>query len=279
MASAVPTGSAGAPKIPDPGQAGPYAVGHASMMLHDSARPCDLGDRPIPVEVFYPVDPASITAATPEAIYPLDPISHVWPETVSSDWEAYGLDPAFEEPPASVNKPFPLVIFSPGWGTPIWAHIFQGTRLASHGFVVAILYHYGDAWFPWEQFDHISMACVNRPLDVSYLLTHLLALNGTPGQLLSGLINPDRIAASGWSLGGYASMVLAGGIDNVGDYFNQSPWIDFFGYPPAESMIPLYPDPRIKRSSLSTAPTRFWSFMSLPGSRSPPWGSERNGRP
>jgi hypothetical protein len=39
-------------------------------------------------------------------------------------------------PPA--DGPFPLVMFSPGWGGPAWSAIFLGTRLASHGFVVAI---------------------------------------------------------------------------------------------------------------------------------------------
>jgi dienelactone hydrolase len=214
-------------------------------MLYDPSRPCDLGDRPIPVEVFYPVDPASITASSPEAIYPLDPISGVWPPTVSSDWEPYGNDRAYEHPAPSSRKPFPLVVFSPGWGGPIWGHNFLAGRLASHGFIVAVLYHYGDAWFWWEQFDHITVACLNRPLDVSLVLTHLLAKNSTPDDLFHGLMDPDRIAASGWSLGGFASMALAAGVDNIG--FNMETELYPWEPPsPPETYVPIAADPRIK---------------------------------
>lgn len=246
MASIAPVGSVGAPKVPDPGQIGPYAVGHVAFILQDPSRTCDMGARPIPVEVFYPVDPSSITASTAEAVYPLDPINGVWPLTVSSEWEAFGIDPAFEGPPASVKRPFPLVVLSPGWGGPVWVHLFQGTRLASHGFVVAIMYHYGDAWFPNEQFDHIAVACLNRPLDVSFVLTDLLAKNSAPEGLLSGLIDPELVAASGWSLGGFASMALAAGVDNIG--YNMETEVDpvVDGPPPPESYRPIPADPRIK---------------------------------
>jgi len=246
LASVLATmGSAGGNKLPDPGQVGPYAVGHTSFKLFDSNRPCDLGARPIPVEVFYPVDPGTITAATPEAVYPLDPINSVWPLTYSSDWEAYGIGRAYEGPAVSSGKPFPLVVFSPGWGGPIWGHNYLGTRVASHGFVVAIMYHYGDAFFIDEQFDHIAVACLNRPLDVSFVLTDLLARNATPGGLLSGLINPARVAASGWSLGGYASMALAAGVDNIG-YNMESELYPWEPPCPPETYVPIYPDPRIK---------------------------------
>jgi hypothetical protein len=65
---------------------------------------------------------------TPEPVYPLDPINGYWPDTVSSDWEPYGNDRAYEGPPPSAGKPFPLVVFSPGLGCPIWAHNFLAGR-------------------------------------------------------------------------------------------------------------------------------------------------------
>jgi hypothetical protein len=245
-ASAAPTKNpARTATVPDPGQVGPYAVGHTSLMLSDPTRPCDLGPRPIPVEVFFPVDLSTITASTPEAVFPLDPIGGRWPTTVSSEWELYGNDKAYEEPLPSSAKPFPLVVFSPGWGDPIWGHNFLAGRLASHGFVMAVMYHYGDGFFPWQQFDHIATASLNRPQDVSFVLNHLLFRNAEPGDLLEGLMDPERVAASGWSLGGYASMVLAAGIDNVGDFFAE-PAGNFMGDPPPETLVGLDPDPRIK---------------------------------
>jgi predicted dienelactone hydrolase len=232
---------------PDPGQKGPYAVGFTSFVLTDPSRPGD-GDvfahRPIPVYVWYPVDPGSITASTPEAVYPLDPLYKTWMLSTSSDWEKYGIDGAYQEAPPSAHAPFPLVIFSPGWQGEAWAHISDATRLASHGFVVAVLYHFGDGWWPWEPFDHIALAAWNRPRDMSFALTDLLAKNSNAGSPFHGLMQPDQVVASGWSIGGYASMALAGGDDIVCDHFTDD-WVGM-GPPPPETCTPTYPDPRFK---------------------------------
>jgi dienelactone hydrolase len=232
----------------DPGQAGPYAVGHASFKFADPSRPCDIGARPIPVEVFYPVDPSSITASTPTAAFPLDPVNNfvVPAYTTSPDWEVFGNDRAYENPPPSSKRPFPLVVFSPGWGTGISVHSYLAGRLATHGFVVAVMYHYGDWWWPWEQFDHIGLAMLNRPKDMSFVLDQMLIKNAKSGDPLKGFINPERVAACGWSLGGYASMVLAAGISSAGEIWTFPGWMDFMGPPPAGTLVPLPPDPRIK---------------------------------
>jgi predicted dienelactone hydrolase len=44
--------------------------------------------------------------------------------------------------------------------------LYLGPHLASHGFVVALVYHYGDAFWAWEKFDNIAVGMINRPLDV-----------------------------------------------------------------------------------------------------------------
>jgi predicted dienelactone hydrolase len=236
-----------APPVADPGAPGPFLVGHTSFVLTDLSRPGgpDFEFRPVPVEVWYPVDAADVTAGTPEAVYALDVLYGLAPQTLSSDWEKYGIDRAFEGPTPSVARPFPLVVFSPGWGAAAWFHISLGTRLASHGFVVAILYHYGDWVWPWEPFDHLGIASWNRPRDVSFVLSDLLVKNeGGSGHLLSGTIRPDQVAASGWSLGGYASMVLAGGDDSVCDKVAEA-W-DPADPPPDWTCSPSWPDPRIR---------------------------------
>jgi hypothetical protein len=134
-------------------------------------------------------------------------------------------------------------MFSPGWGLPAWFNMFVGTRLASHGFVVAAVTHFGDGWFPWEPWDHIALAALNRPLDISYALTSLLEQSGTAGNLLHGAVRPFEVAASGHSLGGYAAMTLAGGDDSVCDSFYDDP---IFEDPPPSTCVPSLPDPRIK---------------------------------
>ena len=231
-------------------QPGPYKAGFTAFVVDDPSRPGDGSTflaRPIPVYVWYPVDPETVEGMTPDAVYPLDPLYMTSLLSTSSDWEAVGMDPAWQEPLPSANAPFPLVMISPGWGAPAWMHMSYGTRLASHGYVVAVLYHFGDQWWPWEPpFDHISMACWNRPRDVSFALTELLARNETPGDLLEGAVLPDKVAASGWSLGGYASMVLAAGDDNVCELFLDPMWVEMFGPPPPETCSATPADPRIK---------------------------------
>ena len=101
-----------APSAPDPAQKGPYAIGHTSFVLSDSSRSGapDFLYRPIPVSVWYPVAPATIQSSTSEASYLWDPIYNSsqlpWPASVSSNWEPYGIDRAYQEPtPASVRHP------------------------------------------------------------------------------------------------------------------------------------------------------------------------------
>jgi hypothetical protein len=45
----------------------------------------------------------------------------------------------------------------------------------------------------------------------------LLERNETSGDLIYQLIDPEKLAASGWSLGGYAAMSLVAGDDLVCD--------------------------------------------------------------
>jgi hypothetical protein len=172
--------------------------------------------RPIPVHLFYPAD---VGSSTIPAIYPLDQIHFAFPPflTFSMEWEAQGIDPAYQEPPLSGDGPFPLVLFSPGWGMSALSGLYIGTRLASHGLLVALIYHYGDGAAFYEPFDNLAVAAVNRPLDVSFTLTELLERNRTAGDLIYQSIDPGKVAASGWSLGGYAAMVLAAGDDQVCD--------------------------------------------------------------
>jgi len=75
------------------------------------------------------------------------------------------------------------------------------------------------------------------------VLTDLLEKNETPGHLLEGAVNPDQVAASGWSLGGYAAMTLLAGDDNVADTFVGDPYWEPI---PPEAFVASPPDPRIK---------------------------------
>src|SRR5271166_6210886 len=120
-----------------PWEIGPYAIGHTALSLVDTAN----GNRPEYSSIWYPVDAGTITSSTPPAVYPLDPYTGTTnlPNSLSTDWQKLGYDPAYEGPKPSNDGPFPLLVFSPGYGTTSWDYIFIGTRLASHGYVVAVL--------------------------------------------------------------------------------------------------------------------------------------------
>jgi len=240
-------------KIDAIGQQGPYAVGFTSYVLTDNSRQAPdgylAGGRPIPVYLLYPADPGAVNASTPKAEYPMDMLNMPNLMTLSEEWEAMGYDPAYQEPPVSDDGPFPVLLISHGWTPPPWFMLGIATRLASHGFIVAVPSHVGDErCYGWEPArDHMAMMLWNRPRDLSFVLTDLEQRNSAAGGLLSSAIDPSRVASSGWSAGGYASMVLAGGDDTVWDYAEtDGNYIDDGPIPENVPLSPSLPDPRIK---------------------------------
>jgi Platelet-activating factor acetylhydrolase, isoform II len=202
------------------------------------------GARPIVTFIWYPA--AADNSGNPmlPAVYPLDPLGFFGlPDLLSTDFEAYGVDPAYQEVAASADGPFPLVVFSTGagGGSPVYVHI--GARLASHGFVVAIVANYGDGgmWEPENQSGLIGVY-IDRTWDIQYLMTRLVADSNEPGNLLYGAIRADQIAVAGQSLGGLATLALAGGDDLACDWPIGA---DPNNIPP-ETCVPISPDPRIK---------------------------------
>src|SRR5262245_17993390 len=229
---------------PDLGALGPYAIGHTSFAVVDTntAVSGKRGIRPIGVNVWYPLDASDVVDKAPDGLYPFDPIyaaRHPTPPTanpipISSDFEnpcdnlpapdpihpdlceskATHFPPASEGLIPSARGPFPLVLFSPGWGNPSNAYSLFAERLASHGFVVAVLQHYHDGYPSWDvPKDSFAVAMYNRPRDMSLILDTLLARNREPGDLLHNSINQDLVAAAGHSIGGYAALAIAGGDD------------------------------------------------------------------
>jgi predicted dienelactone hydrolase len=218
---------------------GVYAVGHVVYVDTDDAR----AGRRVAMSVFYPTDPGSVTSASPPATYPFSLYTSSWGASTSADWEAHGLDRAYEESPASGAGPFPLLVFSPGNETEATWYVFIGTRLATHGYVVALLQHSGEAYtFPVQDYLERVQA---RPGDASFAITTLLSRSATEGELLHGTLDAEAIAVGGHSLGGYVAYAVAAGVDSVCHSLLPSTQGDPLPYP-TDQCGPLAADPRVK---------------------------------
>ena len=206
--------TAAAETVPDVNQPGPYEVGHIWYDEKDNSRLTEDGNNwPVSFNVFYPVDTEDIIDILKTTYYrdsdygppafgnnndgPWDPVH-------SSVWEnAFELEPAYLNPPVSDSGPFPLIMVSHGGGGIGLEMFYLGTRLASHGFTVAIINHYVESKFDLE-------ACTTN---ISFALSTLLDENET-GEILYGAIDPNKVAAAGFSWGGTSSLALVSGKDD-----------------------------------------------------------------
>jgi dienelactone hydrolase len=126
--------------------------------------------------------------------------THVWYPT-QRDGSA---TPAQGAPgPAATGGPFPLIVFSHGYGgTPLASSLFL-SHLASHGFVVAGPEHQDLC----SQCD-TAIRSANRPDDVINVVDNLLALNAGDDRVFAHLIDPDRIGVAGHSYGGWTTLAV-----------------------------------------------------------------------
>lgn len=178
----------GAPPGPPPG--GP-AVGYARILMEDSARPRwdGPGPRPLVTSIWYPAAPGSrmemVQIPTDRPVF-------------QGGYAARDAEPAAE-------GRRPLVLLSHGTGGSGLQMMWLGRRLAEAGYVVAAPDHHGntaaEARFdargfrmPWE-----------RTRDLSSVLDGLLQ-----HPFWGPRIDPRRVGAAGFSLGGYSVLGLAG---------------------------------------------------------------------
>ena len=241
---------------------GPYDVGSTFLLELDSTRQHQNGSaRPVPIVVFYPVDQADAVGA-PAARYPRNPFANQASQLfLSTSFEARGLDAAYDGVTPSAGGPFPLLVLSNGARQPYWYNLGIALRVASHGFVVTLMGHYGEAAYAnpaaSDPLVHVAQRGIDRILDVKFLIDRMLLRAATPGDLLEGVIRPDRIAAGGHSFGGLTAIQLTGGDDLVCDTYNQPS-------PPPASCVPfLDVDPRITALVLLDASTQNMRYHEL----------------
>lgn len=124
----------------------------------------------------------------------------------------------------------PLILLSHGTGASSQMMGWLGTSLASHGFIAAAVNHPGNNATEAYTLQGFSLWW-ERATDLSTVLDQLLA-DATFGKR----IDPKRIGAAGFSLGGFTVIEIAGGIGETARYqeFCKSPKADGMCVDPAE---------------------------------------------
>ncbi len=206
----------------DPLKWGPYKVGVRTEVFVDESRECFVTKKPrtLVTEIWYP--------ATDDADeQPLNRFADFWgrPDGIGAGHLAMM---AFGGSFPEINKNFknvarrgaslregqyPLLIFSHGNGGLRHQNTFQAEYLASHGYIVAAADHTGNATVtvlpdrivPYNgETRKAEEMKDDRPLDVSYLMTHLTELASSE-HWLSGSLVPQEIGVFGHSFGGYTT--------------------------------------------------------------------------
>ncbi|HMA47033.1 MAG TPA: lipase [Frankiaceae bacterium] len=188
--------AAAPPAAPPPDGLGDFRVGRTTFALTDTAR----GGRTLTVDAWYPVDEADARGRPPSRYDALPGVGYPSPA-------------ALTDPPVSRRGPFPLVVFSHGSEGIRFQSPFFTETLASHGFVVAAPDHAGNTALDAAAGGELPLErlAVERPRDVSFVISRMLARSAAGGDRFTGRIDPARVAVTGHSLGGYTALAVAGG--------------------------------------------------------------------
>jgi predicted dienelactone hydrolase len=178
---------------------------------------------------FTPPEPYDWRGAKTHALvtdiwYPADPSAVEQPQWIGSadaPFASTGRAARGAKPIATPEK-FPLILLSHGIGGSSSMMAWLGAALASHGFIAAAVNHPGNNALE----DYTIPGAVfwgQRAHDMSALLDQLLG-----DQTFGARIDPKRVGAAGFSLGGLTVIELAGGIAEFSRYqaFCKSPKAD-----------------------------------------------------
>ncbi len=177
-----------------PSAPGPHAVGFDRMVVD--------GDAPIEALVWYPADGTGGVRATYSTDLQLfDPVGRL---SVGS-FRGQAIRRA-----ATVNSsgPYPVVVLSPGFAMSSSSYAWLGEHLASFGFFVVSPDH-DEALDPAK----LGVAAVARTGDVHMVLDHLVRHDR-----FSTMVNMDRMAVVGHSLGGFTALAAGGARLDTDDF-------------------------------------------------------------
>ncbi len=189
-------------------QDGPYAVGHMTFPVTDSAR-----GRTLLVTVWYPADDSARAAASTG-----EPIENLVPagadrdtykgllDAAPADCPSHTSHSAPDAPLAASATSLPLIAFSHCHNCVRFSEMSVAERLASHGFAVAAPDHTDNTVFDQIAGTSASLSTAflqTRAADISFVLDQLLDGSATAvPDALRGHFDATRVGVFGHSFGG-----------------------------------------------------------------------------
>ncbi|RPH30515.1 MAG: dienelactone hydrolase [Bacteroidales bacterium] len=155
-----------------------YNVGEQTIIYTDSLR-----NRMIKTEIWYPTNETDSTFERKTDL-------------------PFVLSPTIRNAKIT-NQVFPLVVLSHGTGGNRFGLAWLAIALVKQGYIVISPDHWGNTFD--NKIPEYFVRYWERPMDISFLLTHFL--NDKP---FSQQIDTSRIGMVGFSFGGYTSLALAG---------------------------------------------------------------------
>ncbi len=154
-------------------------------------------DRPLTVEVWYPSDGAK-RGGDYENVYLRDGKTQV---------TLHG-QAVRNAAPSTAAKSLPLIIISHGYPGNRFLMSHLGENLASKGYVAVAIDHTDSMYQDKSAF---GSTLVNRALDQNFVLNEIDRMSKEKGHFLNGLVNASNTGLIGYSMGGYGSVITAGG--------------------------------------------------------------------
>jgi predicted dienelactone hydrolase len=212
----VPTDAPELPALPSVGP-GEYAVGVQTITVTDPSR-----ERTLDVDVWFPLQEG--TTGEPHRYTFITGDYYESPFAIAAPAESIATD-----------GPFPLVVYSHGSGGLRYIHSNYTEYLASHGYVVVAADHTGNTAI--DQFTNTevdqSLTLLNRPQDVGAVIDAMTDPESVETAGFVAAVDPERIAVTGHSLGGFTTYAMVSGYDNELGSFEPDERVD--------AIIPLAP--------------------------------------
>ncbi|WP_040494785.1 alpha/beta hydrolase family protein [Ilumatobacter nonamiensis] len=196
---------------------GEYDVGVSTITITDTER-----DRPLTVDVWYPL--ADGTTGEPHRYTFVTGDYYESPTAISADAASIAPD-----------GPFPLVVYSHGSGGQRYIASNYTEAIASHGYVVVAPDHTGNTAVERisETSDDQALIALNRPADVRVVIDAMLDPENPETAGFVASTDPERVAVTGHSFGGFTAYAAASGYDNELGSVEADPLVD--------AIIPIAP--------------------------------------